>query len=50
MGLPERQALEWCRVFNPPSTVTGGGVPGLCPYVFLHSEDVAEEEDWGRGV
>lgn len=35
-------------MFSSPDTVAGGVMLGLCPYVFLHSEDMAKEkEDWG---
>lgn len=35
-------------VFSSLATVAGDILPGMCPYVFLHSEDTAKEtEDWG---
>lgn len=34
-------------LFSSPATVTGCVILGLCPHVFLHSEDMAKEEDQG---
>lgn len=39
-------------VFSSPVTVAGGVMPGSCPHVFFHSQDVVKEEEdcGGRDV